>query len=124
MQCEGITPRGQPCKAPALNDGGQRCWFHSSDETIVATRKAAPALRSRSYTELRGPDATRISRLLYQVLNDVRDGKLSAERGRSIAAVASVWSALNTKALQESQFAERLAALEAALNAQQSRRLA
>lgn len=120
--CEGVTKSGQPCGAPALR-GGRFCFMHDPD--VAAERKAARRRGGRRRhgrdigTTGAGADADAIQldtagdvlALVRRAVVDVLQLENSIARARAVATLAN--TAL--QALQVADLAERLTALEEAL---------
>lgn len=122
-RCKATNRRGEPCAAYACKDSDY-CYWHDPDkaaERKAARRKGGLARHGRSIGVTGDPEPVAISsvadvvRLLEQAVNDVLRLENSIQRARAIGYLAGVI----VKALELGELEERVAALEAALKANQ-----
>lgn len=66
-------------------------------------------------------DTGRMLRLVEQVVEDVRSGRITAQRANAVAALVRSWTSLSTFAQAEAELTNRLERLEEALRAQPRR---
>lgn len=117
--CQGKKDDGEPCRTAPLRDEGF-CLWHSPDHTEEAAeaRRLGGLRRRRERTvadayDFHGlGDVTEIRRLLEIATSDTLSLENSVARSRTLAYLAQV----ALKALEISEFADRIRALEAAVS--------
>jgi hypothetical protein len=116
--CKARKDDGSPCRAPPLR-GEEFCLWHSPDhaEEVAEAQKLGGLRRRRERTvsgayEFEGVESVeQIQRLLNIAVLDTLGLENSVARSRTLAYLAQV----GLKALEVSDFADRVAALEAAV---------
>ena len=119
MKCEATTRTGEPCKAPPLH-GDRFCFHHSPErakERADARRRGGLSLHYGEGGKGERPEASirevgDVLALLETAARDVLARKPSVQRARALVYV----SGTALKALETSDLAERITALERRLN--------
>ncbi|MDO8615029.1 MAG: hypothetical protein Q7T33_04765 [Dehalococcoidia bacterium] len=116
--CKFRKDSGEPCRAPPLQDG-DFCLWHSPEhaEEVAEARKLGGLRRRRERTvsgayDFEGVETIgQIQRLLNIAVLDTLGLENSVARSRTLAYLAQV----GLKVLEVADFADRIAALEAAV---------
>jgi glutathione S-transferase len=115
-RCSGVKPSGEQCGA-TVEPPQKFCWWHDPRHAEQRSRAASKAARSKPSKELRD-----VKLRLSALADDVLAGRV--ERGDAAVAsqVLNVFLravAIEQKQREQEEFAERLAALEAAAGARE-----
>ena len=119
-RCAAMKDDGSPCQATRMH-GSAFCFFHDPEkaaERAVAQRtggrrgRAAVLPAETPACRVRGPQD--VTELLSETINQVRTGVLDPRVGNCIGYLAGIV----LKAVDQGEFAARLAALEAAVKGQ------
>ena len=121
-KCSGITQAGTACKGIPI-DGSQWCYVHHPDHTEERRRHG----KRGGHRGGRGRPVQELARLQAR-FEELAEGVLRGEVEKSVGAVvgqllngARACMATRLKAVEQEEFEQRLAELEAALEAQDGR---
>lgn len=118
-ECEATTTEGPRCRAAAL-DGSRFCFFH--DPAKAEERQAAQAAGGRrglartlsdDTADINIENGQDVVRLISETINQVRRGQLDPRVANAVGYLANVL----LKAVEQGDVEERLAALEAVVQA-------
>ena len=119
QRCKGTTKAGEPCRGFAVGNGGF-CFTHDpgrAEERRAARSKGGAARHGRKLRNDHAPvtlaSIADLLPLLEQAVNDVLSLENSIARARTIGYLAGV----AVRAFEVTELAERIAALEAAIEA-------